>query len=67
MDECIHGIYPVESCTICNGRDAREKREGTSTIVAKYYGSCSDCSMPIKPGDLIKEHIIYGVWKHHDC
>lgn len=25
-DECIHGMFPPTSCTICNGRDAARAR-----------------------------------------
>lgn len=34
-DECIHGLGLVAACTVCNGRDARERAQ-RDEIVARF-------------------------------
>lgn len=56
MDECIHGLGPIEACVICNGRAQREaaiEAERPCVFPAKYDGQCSACDLPIYPGDMI--------------
>jgi hypothetical protein len=56
MDECIHGLGPVEACVECNGRAQRERAEQAEawrTFPAKYDGDCAACHLPIRAGDLI--------------
>lgn len=57
-DECIHLLDPA-TCTICNGRDRRERvasrgeeRHGKA-FTAKYAGQCSECNLPISVGQSI--------------
>lgn len=54
LAECIHGIYPESSCTVCNGRDRAERLEAQrqATTVAFYFtaqygGECPRCGLPI--------------------
>lgn len=59
MDECIHGLGPVEACTICNGREKREATEQAEqprTFPAKYDSHCPACDLPIYVGQLIAWH-----------
>lgn len=54
-DECIHGMYPVSSCTICNGKDKACKEEPEVRVFpARYSGTCWDCDHDIEVGDLIQ-------------
>lgn len=41
--ECIHGLGPVSACTICNGREKRERQQVTVTgyFPAKYASRLS--------------------------
>lgn len=53
--ECIHGLLDI-TCTICNGRDKRERaetREAYRTFPAKYDGQCRECNLPISVGQMI--------------
>jgi hypothetical protein len=55
-EECIHGLGPIEACTICNGRDKREKAEAAErprVFPAKYDGHCPGCNLPIHAGQMI--------------
>lgn len=50
LDECIHGLGPVEACVICNGRakrDAAEQAERPRQFPAKFEGQCDECDLPI--------------------
>jgi hypothetical protein len=69
MDECIHGLGPIEACTVCNGRDQREAQvdaDAWRMFPAKYEGHCAECNLPIRVGDTI-------AWRpetrpiHEDC
>jgi hypothetical protein len=54
--ECIHGLGPVSACTICNGRDERDRAvtaERAVTFAAKYPGQCSCCNLPIHVGQIL--------------
>lgn len=54
MDECIHGLGPVEACVICNGRAERERAEQAAAyrvFPAKFDSQCSACNLPIHAGD----------------
>jgi hypothetical protein len=56
LDECIHGLGPVEACTICNGRDKREaaaNAERPRTFPAKYTSHCRGCNLPIAVGQVV--------------
>jgi hypothetical protein len=56
MDECIHGLGPVEACTICNGREKREaaeRAERPRTFPAKFEGHCLGCNLPIAVGQIV--------------
>lgn len=53
-DECIHGLGPVAACTICNGRDKREKADMDRIayhFVAKFDGHCGKCGAPTLAGE----------------
>lgn len=53
-DECIHGMYPASSCTLCNGKSERAQREADSIeyeFVAKFRGACQRCRDFINPGE----------------
>jgi hypothetical protein len=55
-DECIHGLGLVSACTICNGRERREREshtEGWREFPAKYEGQCPACNLPIRVGSMI--------------
>jgi hypothetical protein len=57
-DECIHGLGLVSACTICNGREARERdrdarEEGWRVFPTKFYGHCPGCNLPIHVGQMI--------------
>jgi hypothetical protein len=55
-DECIHLLDPA-TCTICNGRDARERKAAKTvvrTFTARYAGHCR-CGDLIAPGAIIAE------------
>lgn len=54
-DECIHLLNPA-TCTICNGRERREREthtEGRREFPAKYEGQCPTCNLPIRVGDTV--------------
>lgn len=67
-DECIHLLDPA-TCTICNGRDKRE-REAARTVVrtfaARFGGTCRRCDEGIEPGSLISE-LGDGSYVHEEC
>jgi len=53
IDECIHGIFPKEMCSICNGNDRKRATEEGAvdyTFTAKFSGVCS-CGNIIEAGD----------------
>lgn len=55
-DECIHGLGPVAACTICNGREKRERAAAAETWTvfrSRYDGQCPECNLPIRAGDWI--------------
>lgn len=51
---CIHLLEP-ETCTMCNGHDAREKAEKDpwKRFPAKYEGQCRKCHLPIYPRQMV--------------
>lgn len=56
MEECIHGLGPVEACVICNGRAQREAKEAAEQpriFPTKFYGHCPECNLPIHVGEMI--------------
>lgn len=56
MDECIHGLGPVEACVICNGRakrEAAELAEQPRHFAAKFAGQCNECNLPIHVGQVV--------------
>ena len=54
-DECIHGIYPASSCSICNGNQHERVllAQDWRTFPAKYDGNCAGCDLPISVGQWI--------------
>lgn len=53
-EECIHGIWPADVCTICNGKDRAETTEAHWRMFpAKYPGHCHGCDLPISVGQRI--------------
>lgn len=44
-DPCIHDIWPPSSCSLCNGRAAREAKIHTvgTTFPARYRSTCGEC------------------------
>lgn len=70
-EECIHGLGDKSACTICSGKDARQRTADAEAVEwrvfpAKYPGHCYGCNLPINVGDRI-------AWKegvaplHEDC
>lgn len=56
LEECIHGLGPVEACVICNGRakrEAAEEAERPRVFVAKFDGQCDECDLPIHVGQMV--------------
>lgn len=56
-DECIHGIYLSDSCSLCNGRERREQADRDRIVArwaAKFPGVCRKC------GDGIAEGVVAG-------
>lgn len=56
LDECIHGLGPVSACTICNGREAKERAERNRIVArfpAAYEGHCYGCQDEISVGDIL--------------
>lgn len=54
-DLCIHEQYRP-TCSICSGRDARERAaqaETPRTFRAKYSGQCRGCNLPIYVGETV--------------
>lgn len=54
-EECIHLMDPA-SCTLCNGRAAKERKEAEQaprTFPAKYEGQCPACDLPIYVGQMV--------------
>lgn len=69
LEECIHGLGPVEACVECNGRAQREAkaaREAPRTFPAKYSGHCPGCNLPIAVGQLIA-HLAGAAVTHAEC
>lgn len=70
LDECIHGLGPVEACTTCNGRDRREATEAAEaprTFPAKYGSQCAGCDLPIAVGQIIAWHPDRPGARHEGC
>lgn len=67
-EECIHLLDPAD-CTICNGREKREKQAATFDLVgaeieARYEGSCPNCRQPIEVGDSLRYSPGLGQYVH---
>lgn len=64
-NDCIHLLDPA-TCTICNGRDERERRNRIRTVErprifpARFAGDCDACNLPIHVGQPI-------VWRPDTC
>lgn len=57
MDECIHGLGAASACTMCNGRDERERADRDRIVArwaARYPGSCAMCGDEIPVGAVIQ-------------
>lgn len=55
-DECIHGLGPIAACTICNGREVRERAARDAVVrtwAAKFPGTCRKCGDEFAVDDLI--------------
>lgn len=55
-EECIHGLGERAWCTICNGKDEKERAIAWNIVAkfkAKYDGTCSNCSTGILVGDYV--------------
>lgn len=66
-EECIHGMYPITSCTICNGKDKKAAME-PRTFKASYAGTCTNCYGRIEIGDMILWHPMrQGVFCGESC
>lgn len=69
MTECIHGLT-TQTCTICNGRDKREKIKADTdwiAITAKFDSSCRICEDPIEEGELVFYNPSISKVKHLNC
>lgn len=73
-DECIHLLGPA-TCTICNGRDRRERIAAqpvgwTRPFRARFPGRCGGCSEPVDVGDLVAmpemRHVVSGRPVYHE-
>ncbi len=66
-DECIHLLDP-RTCTICNGRDAREHAEARRvvTTTTAQFASTLRCGHEVELGDLISL-TGDGRWLCEDC
>ena len=55
--ECIHGLGPVTACTMCNGREERERADRDRIVArwaAKFPGTCAMCGTDITAGETIQ-------------
>lgn len=55
-DECIHGLGPVTACTICNGREAKDRAFADAIshrFRARFDGECAKCDGAIFVGDMM--------------
>lgn len=67
-DECIHGLGPKSACTICNGREAKEREDTTATFASSFRSMCRVCKQPIAVGDEITGHVGSGIpFVHAEC
>ena len=52
-EECPHGLEPY-CCSIClHGPTVNEPVRVESRFTARYGGECSDCGLPISPGQRV--------------
>lgn len=54
-DLCIHEMIP-STCTLCNGREKKERDEGrklSHMFTAQFSGVCRGCGDVIESGDTI--------------
>lgn len=54
--DCIHGVWPATSCSICSGHDAADRKvaeRAPVTFTAAYESACPSCRQPIRVGDTI--------------
>jgi len=59
MEECIHALNPAW-CTICNGREKKEKKEANEIVNmfrSVFGGSCQwgNCDEYIEVGDIMQK------------
>lgn len=55
-EECIHGLWPLAMCSICNGHEARRQRETAEQpriFTARFEGQCRKCNLPILIGQTV--------------
>ena len=55
IDDCPHGLGPKGHCTICNGRDARERTEHVE-IMARFptkFTGRMPCGHFVEIGDIV--------------
>jgi hypothetical protein len=68
--ECLHGVWPSTSCTICNGKEkAEDKRQLEAEAFlqySKYPGHCSHCNESFLAGTEIVR-IVNGTYIHQEC
>lgn len=58
--ECIHGIVPFASCSICNGNQpAARPRSHFKPWKVSWEGPCGGCDEPITSGQT-------AVWRNGD-
>lgn len=59
QEDCIHGIWPPSSCTLCTGKDIPVATESWTFIVArweaKFPAKCYRCGDDISVGDQIAQ------------
>jgi len=57
QEECIHGVWPPNCCTICSGKEIKVAEEHFTFIVArweaKFPSKCYRCGESIEVGDKI--------------
>jgi hypothetical protein len=69
VTECIH-LLDAATCSICNGRDAREKADAIpkveATFQARFAGECPECEFPIHEGQVV-HRLSTGRYVHQGC
>lgn len=55
-EECPHGAGNQAWCTICNGRDKRDRvaeQKILYSFAAKFNGRCSECHERVEAGEIL--------------